>query len=151
MKFLKNHFLSGTVIIVTINTGGSALVFRDDGKGDDKKAGDGFYTAKITVDVNEFRQKASGMIAEMKKNGYKPFHFVQRSMVYDPDVTESFDVQKMDKNEAVSISGLTNALSSDLATTSRKLDSIRTHSMMITNLAVVEDPTRTWNSCDTTG
>jgi len=137
--------------VVRINNGGTTLVFRDDGKGDDKKAGDGFYTAKITVDVNEFRQKALGMIAEMKKNGYKPFHFVQRSMVYDPDITESFDVQKMDKSEAVSISGLTNALSSDLTTTGTKLNNIRTHSMMITNLAVVEDSIRTWNSCTQTG
>ena len=145
MAFYSKENYSGQ--FVTINNGASSLIFRDDGKGDDKKAGDGFYTTKITVDVKEFRQKALNVIGEMKKNGYKPFHFVHRAMVYDPDIEESFDLQKMDRNEAVSISGLTNALSSDLTTTNAKLNNIRTNSMIITDLAVVEDSTRTWNSC----
>ena len=37
---------------------GGHLVFRDDGNGYDKKAGDGLYTARVAVDLNEFRQKA---------------------------------------------------------------------------------------------
>jgi hypothetical protein len=152
MAFYSKENYSGQS--VTINSGGSNIVFRDDGKGDDKKAGDGFYTAKISADVNEFRQKAMNMSEEMKKKGYRPFRFVHRALVYDPDVSEGFDVQKMDNNEVVSVSGLTNALSSDLVTAAAvnaKVESIRTHSMMITNLAVVEDPTRTWNSCTQTG
>jgi len=136
---------------VTIENDGSSLIFRDNGKGDDKKAGDGFYTAKITADVKEFRQKALELMQEMKKNGYKPFHFDHRMMVIDPDVSESFEVEKMDANEPVSIAGLTNALSSDLATTATTLDKLRQNCMVITDLAVVEDPTRTWNSCKQTG
>lgn len=136
---------------------GSGLVFRDDGKGFDKKAGDGFYTARINADVKEFRKQAMSMTQEMKKSNYKPFRYIHRSLVYDPDAAEGFDATKFDANEPVSISGLTNALSSDLSTQSTfssltttkatTVDSIRRNSVIITNLGVVEDSTRTWNPC----
>src|SRR3954468_8743046 len=146
---------------------GSGVVLRDDGEGFDKKAGDGLYTAKITTDVKEFRRQAMDMTEQMKKSNFKPVRYIHREMVYDPDASESFDTQKFDANEAVSISGLTDALSSDLSTTATTLttgttattpttaitattvtaatasggtttDSIRRNSIIITNRSVVE-------------
>src|SRR4051812_40484155 len=96
---------------------GSGVVLRDDGEGADKKVGDGLYTAQITADVRAFRQQAMNMTYQMKKSNFKPFRYMHREMVYDPDASENFDAQKFDANEAVSISGLTDALSSDLSTT----------------------------------
>ena len=96
-------------------------------------------------------------------------------MIVDPDADESFDMQKWEKGETVSISGLTNALAdldlSDNAVLSGSstntvlsnnsastvsvdavlIDAIRANCVTITNLAVVEDPTRTWNSCTQKG
>jgi len=158
MAFYSKENFSGP--FVSIENGGH-LVFRDDGRGYDKKAGDGLYTAKVAVDVNEFRRTALNMTAQMKKIDYKPIRFEHRAMIADPDADESFDIQKWESGDAVSISGLTNALSdldiSDNAASSGVsaatttipgfIDSIRTHCVFITSLAVVEDPTRTWNSC----
>jgi len=134
---------------------GSGIVFRDDGKDFDKKAGDGIYTARISADVNEFRKQALSMREQMSKSNYKPFRYVHRAMIYDPDAAESFDAQQFDANQAVSVSGLTNALSTDLSTAATTkpttIDSIRQNSILITNLKVVEDPSRTWNSCSQVG
>src|SRR6476660_6929303 len=156
MAFYSKENYSGQ--FVTLENGGH-LVFRDDGKGYDKKAGDGLYTARVPADLNEFRQKALNMTTQMKKNNYKPIRFEHREMVVDPDADESFDMQKLDRGEVVSISGLTNALSEldpsnnegAAAAGTAALEAIRTHSVTITNLAVVEDPTRTWNSCTQKG
>ncbi|HEY6974896.1 MAG TPA: choice-of-anchor X domain-containing protein [Chitinophagaceae bacterium] len=179
MAFYSKENYSGKLI--TLENGGR-LVFRDDGNGYDKKAGDGFYTARVPADLNEFRRKALSITSQMKRNDYKPLRFDHRAMIVDPDADENFDMQKWEKGEIVSISGLSNALSElDLSTNSvstissanavsnpnisdnsisssivsaaipAKLDAIRTHCLTITNLAVVEDPTRTWNSCTQTG
>ncbi len=156
MAFYSKENYSGQFLTLE---DGSGIVFRDDGTGFDKKAGDGFYTAKITADVKEFRKQAVNMTEQMKKSNYKPGRFIHRIMVYDPDASESFDVQKFDANEAVSVSGLTDALSSDLSTssavtaaaTATTLDSIRRNSIIITDTNVVEDPTRTWNLCKKIG
>ncbi|HEY6977786.1 MAG TPA: choice-of-anchor X domain-containing protein [Chitinophagaceae bacterium] len=158
MAFYSKENYSGKFI--TLENGGH-LVFRDDGNGYDKKAGDGLYTARIQADLKEFRQTASGITAQMKKSSYRPVRFEHRAMIVDPDADESFDLEKLERGEVVSISGLTNALS-DLdvdaassgaaaATTPGFIDSIRTHCTTITSRAVVEDPTRTWNSCTQKG
>ena len=47
----------------------------------------------------------------MKQNGYKPIRFDHRAMIVNPDADESFDMEKWERGEAVSISGLTNAFS----------------------------------------
>lgn len=145
MAYYSKENYSGQ--FVSINVRGSQLVFHDDGKGDDKTAGDGLYTAKIAIDVNEFRQNAIRMNEDMKKNGSTPIRFIHRAMVVDPDKTENFDMAAMDNNEAVSIASLETTTSSS----NKLLDSLRANSIFITNTKVVEDPTRTWNPCTQTG
>jgi hypothetical protein len=94
---------------VTINSG-SNIVFKDDGSGYDEKAGDGIYTAKINADVKEFRQQAVQIQKQMKESGYKPYRYIHRELVYDPNVALTFDLQGFDANKAVSIAGITNAV-----------------------------------------
>ena len=130
---------------VTLDHAGAEMILRDDGKGDDQKAGDGLYTTKINVNVNDFRKQVLSMATEMKQSGRKPYRFINRSMVSDPDAAETFDQKKFDNNEAVSISGLTSGVGNDL------IDSINRNCVFITDLKVVEDPTRTWNSCAQSG
>ena len=91
---------------VTLEYEDSKLLFRDDGKGDDKKAGDGLYTAKIYADVAAFKKQAMEMATEMKISGQQNYRFVNRSMTTDPDETSGFDVDRLDKFFPVSIGSL---------------------------------------------
>ncbi len=163
MAFYSKENYSGK--FVTIENG-FTISLRDDGKEYDKKAGDGLFTTKIPVDIKQFRRQAVNMVRQMKETGFKPMRYFHREMVLDPDASESFEIKNFDANEPVSVSGLTDALSADIspaetltdntAKTVRvigptTLDSIKKNSTFITNLAVVEDSTRTWNSCNQTG
>jgi hypothetical protein len=162
---------------------GYTITLKDDGKGDDKVAGDGFFTARIPADVQSFRNQAISVLQQMKANGYRPVSYINRQRIIDPDINESFELVKFDANQPVSISGLTNALSADfrpagvahasmttgatangtvaasaaqttqaaVTATLTTLDSIRKNSIFITDLAVVEDSTRTWNFCTQKG
>jgi len=64
MAFFSKENYSGP--IVTLEDG-SEIVFRDDGTGFDKKAGDGLYTARITEDIIKLRKQAVSLMVEMKK------------------------------------------------------------------------------------
>jgi len=132
---------------------GSAIIFKDDGKGYDEKAGDGLYTARIDIDVKEFRGRAISIAKRMKENGYKPFRYINRELVYDPEVSETFSTESFDNNKAVSISGITNSLAmGDSGTGKETLLQILGHnSIFITDLGVVEDTLRTWNFCTQKG
>ena len=135
----------------TIREDETLIIFRDDGKDYDKKAGDGLYTAKVAEDVKQFRQQAVNVMQEAKKKGYKPYRFVNRELILDPDAAESFDAQKFDANEPVSISALTSDNITDIILPGTDLDKIRKNSVFITDIKVVEDITRTWNPCTQVG
>lgn len=129
---------------VQVPDNGSPLVFRDDGKGEDKIAGDGYFTAKIVVDIDGFRDEAVTINDEIQLAGYPAFHFVNREMIQDPNKADMFNLAKFDAFEPVSVAGL--------KTYNKKIvDSLRTHSLFLTALPVVEDPKRTWNPCTQQG
>ena len=157
---------------------GYTITFKDDGRGDDKVAGDGLYTAKIPADVAAFRNQANSLQQQMRAKDYKPVRYINRQRIIDPNIAEYFDLTKFEAHQPVSITGLTNALSDDFpssvllpssptavsssatvtaatnATAIPKpttLDSLKKNSVLITNLAVVEDSTRTWNMCSQKG
>jgi hypothetical protein len=162
---------------------GYSITLRDDGRGEDKTAGDGLYTAKIPADVQGLRKQSINMLQQMRANGFKPVRYVNRQQIIDPNIVEGFELTKFDTNQPVSISGLTNALSADfrplstaqnsmsksstinravttsalptaqaaLSSTPSTLDSLKKNSILITDLRVVEDSTRTWNYCTQKG
>lgn len=129
---------------LSIDLNGEKVVLRDDGQEYDKVAGDGVYTTKIFADVNEFRSTAMSMLEEMKKSGPQPRFFNRELKTPQTCLTNPFDIQLLDKNQAVSIASLTTA-------TNDLIDSVRRNCIFITDLAVVEDPSRTWNPCTQTG
>ncbi|MBG9378713.1 hypothetical protein I5907_20950 [Panacibacter sp. DH6] len=132
---------------VKINNAGEEVTLTDDGKGVDKVAGDGIYTAKIFTDVKEFRKQAIAMLKETIKNNWEPL-FTDRELNYSTLCEQNpFSEAKFDGNEAVSIGNLTAAE----AGTVKALDKVRANSIFLTDLSVVENPTRTWNSCAQTG
>ncbi|CAN5832221.1 hypothetical protein BH10BAC2_BH10BAC2_21910 [soil metagenome] len=133
---------SGSSLEVPLN--GEKVVLRDDGQGFDKVAGDGVFTAKIAADVNEFRNTAMKMQEEMKKSGPQPEFFNRELVSQQSCIRGTFDASLLDNNQAVSIAGLTSG-------TNDLIDSVRRNCIFITDLAVIEDPARTWNSCTQTG
>ncbi len=145
--YSKENFAEQSVTIEN----GSTIVLRDDGKGFDRIAGDGIYTAKIQADVKGFREQATTLLRKMKEVDYKPFRYVNRQRIMDPDVSESFDMEAFENNDPVSVSALSVSATSDLTQREITLAAIRANSVLITNLNVVEDPTRTWGFCTQTG
>ncbi len=135
---------------VTINNGYS-IVFKDDGKGYDEKAGDGLYTAKIDADVQGFKNQAIQIVRQMKESGYKPYRYINRELVYDPNAVGTFDATSFDANKAVSIAGITNGLALTPQGQTATMDKIGHNCVFITNPGVVEDTARTWNFCTQTG
>jgi len=129
---------------ITIDNNGQQLFLRDDGLGFDKVAGDGVFTTKIFADVNEFRKTALAMYEQTKKNGPQVQFYNREIATPQNCLRGTFDLQMFDKVQAVSISDLVGE-SNDL------IDSVRNNCIFITDLAVVEDPTRTWDPCTQTG
>lgn len=128
----------------TIDNNGEQVVLRDDGLGFDKVAGDGIFTTKIFTDVNEFRKTALDMDAQMKKNG-PGVQFYNRAIATPENcIMGQFDARLLDSNQPVSIGNL-------IGTGNELIDSVRRNCIFITDLAVVEDPERTWNPCTQTG
>lgn len=143
--YSKENYSAPSVTI----TNGYTITFKDDGKGYDEKAGDGLYTAKVDADVKEFRKQAVDILKQMKENGYKPYRYINRELVYDPNVAGTFDAQGFDANKAVSIAGITNGLAPQGGTAT--MDKIGHNCIFITDLGVVEDSTRTYNYCTQKG
>ncbi|HEY6978076.1 MAG TPA: hypothetical protein VH396_17370 [Chitinophagaceae bacterium] len=130
---------------LAINDNGSKIVFRDDGSGADKIADDGLYTAKIKTDVNEFKKIVSAKNNQLRFTKQRPLKFVGREIIYPVINAQAseVDIKKFDDNEAVPVTDL------DAVTADHSI--LKDHSLMITDLSVVEDPNQTWNSCDQTG
>lgn len=127
----------------SLNFSGTKLIFFDNGKGYDEKPGDGLYTAIIATNIKAFKEKAVQIREQLVHNGTRPVHFENRSMV-EQDIP-NFDINKFDGINAVSISNLKAPFSKSL------ISKVRENCIFITDLKVVEDPTRTWNPCTQTG
>lgn len=130
---------------VRINYGAEDIFLRDDGTGDDKVAGDGIYTTKIFIDVKEFRKEAVAMLKETIKNNWQPLFTDREFNASKTCDINPFSENKFDNNEAVSITNLTTVGDVKL------IDKVRQNCIFLTDLSVVEDPTRTWNFCTQTG
>lgn len=129
---LKDRFLA-------FNYDTAKMVLRDDGKEGDENAGDGFYSGKVNTNVKEFIQTATDYYKQGQKT--KRFVFKGRSIIADT-ITSFFDINKFNEGGIVSIIDLFPTPPSPL---------LKDHSLMITDLNVVEDPARTWNFCTQSG
>jgi len=124
---------------VALNLDTAKLVMRDDGEQGDEHAGDGLYTVKVNTTIKEFEQQ----LADYTKgsNPGKRLVFKGHSIVAD-SMMPVFDRVKFDAGERASIGGIFPP---------RVHAALKDHSLMITDLRVVEDPTRTWNFCTQAG
>lgn len=141
MAYYSKNRYSG--IRFTLPVGGNDLVFTDDGKNFDEKAGDGIYTARMNVSLKSFENELKEALSQMKRNK-RATHFQNRTLIAEPMDT---DIDVLD----VSISRPIDITKIDGPLTNKLLDSLRRNSIFITDLKVVEDSTRTWNPCSQTG
>lgn len=128
----------------SINVGNSDLIFRDDGKGFDEIAGDGYYTARVAASITAFKNEATNIYRQMLANKGRLSRFENRSMVSETSLP-SLNLEKLDVGSAISIASLNRPSFNVL------VDTVMKNSLFLTDSAVVEDPTRTWNPCTQTG
>ncbi|MEP7231526.1 MAG: choice-of-anchor X domain-containing protein [Ginsengibacter sp.] len=126
---------------------GEKLVLRDDGEGGDVKAGDGIFSIALKEDVTQltgqldsFRLAAINAVRQ-KKN---LFTWVNRTgKVINEEILKGID-QKFDLTQGI-------IFNPNFIFTIPPDPLLKDHSLMVTNLGVVEDPTRTFNPCLATG
>ncbi|MEL6972308.1 MAG: hypothetical protein AAFO02_19235, partial [Bacteroidota bacterium] len=118
---------------------GEKVVLRDDGKGADDQKGDGLFSVLIKDDVDEIDRELSER-SRLNLSTDSTFTFINRSaQPISRGSIEEFRSNKL-------VPGKLTKVPLDLVN-GRKGLSDQKKTLMITDLAVVEDPTRTFNPC----
>jgi hypothetical protein len=123
------------------------LVLRDDGEGGDEKADDGVFSIILKEDVNQFRteltriQRANTEFLAGKRNLFK---WVNRSAIPINEKIRNFAAAKFDTATIMRIDP-------DMLFAKIPDPVLNDHSLMITNLGVVQDTLRTFNPCTKKG
>lgn len=123
------------------------LVLRDDGKRGDEKAGDGIFSVAIaenldllSQEIEDARRKRAGFLKEQRPL----IEWVNRVGTPVSEKLIDFDAVQIDFKRGFQFDPKQLLL---LPVTSAVVDK----SLMITNLSVVEDPSRTFNPCTNAG
>ncbi|MBC7888464.1 MAG: hypothetical protein H7Z13_11295 [Ferruginibacter sp.] len=123
------------------------LVLRDDGEGGDEKAGDAVFSILLKEDIARFRrelvniQKNIRRFLAEKRNLFK---WVNRSAVSMNELVKKFESVNFDTATIIKIDR-------DILFVKIPDPVLNDRSLMITDLKVVEDPTRTFNPCTGAG
>jgi len=127
-----------------VMVGDEKIVLRDDGKQGDEKAGDGIFSVAIKEDETELQKDFTALQDAAVKGirSQKPlFQFVNRSAVaIDEKLKNLFLETRFDLKKGIAFKpGIFFTLPPD--------PKLKTHSLMVTDLGVVEDKDRTFNPC----
>ncbi|HZF08998.1 MAG TPA: choice-of-anchor X domain-containing protein [Thermoanaerobaculia bacterium] len=154
----------GTQEFVTLGNPDEVVILRDDGAGGDAVAGDGLYTGIASIDDAALQARASADQAAIAAHpgGSVPV-FAGRTNVGSA-TPRAFDFTGYNAGRAVAINPAVVFLGAESQTggaqpqpkSSQGLvarvvvpgtDPFQEHVLMIRDLSVVQDPTRTWNPC----
>ncbi len=120
---------------LALQIGGSDIVLRDDGIGGDRQAGDGMFSAIAKLDLDELRANQNRIQELQRKLGrhltvpvFEGRQKVAERLILLPDSNGSDDVLQLGPM------GIVEAVDPE-------------KSLLIRDLRVVEDPTRTFNPC----
>lgn len=131
---LKDKFLA-------IETGDGRVVLHDDGKDGDEQEGDRLFTVKMKRDEEELKM-LSGLGTELERNkGRIEFWEGRELKVKKAKGTFALDAFKESKRVSII----------DVLGFFPPPPNLKERSLMITDLRVVQDPTRTWNPCTKVG
>ncbi len=123
------------------------LVLRDDGKGGDEKESDGIFSIILKEDINQFRSDLSNIRKKIRQAATERksfFKWVNRSPVSIDDKVKRFGSSDTDTATAIE-------LDPDIVFLTLPDPVLNDRSLMITDLGVVEDGTRTFNPCTGAG
>ncbi len=134
-KFPPNAVKSA---FLAVNVGDEKVVLRDDGKGGDLKKGDLEFTAKVKDDSQELE---ASFLESNKRLKQPLLEFEGRAVVGMLKDRRPLDIESFRAGKKIKLPPFVLPGAPEL----------KDHSLMVTNLGVVEDPTRTWNSCTKTG
>lgn len=112
----------------TINEDEGTTTYHDDGEDDDKKKGDGIYTAKVKVDYSEI----DSFIKETNRSKSKNVLSFRNRRVEGNQTVNQLSVTAFGNRNEILIN---RAVPFD--------EKLRDHSLVITDPAVIKDPTRT--------
>ena len=129
---------SVTIHVPDANGADTTVPLRDDGVEPDGKAGDGIFTAQVTVNSSDLDTLNRSIDATIQKQPKIPI-FNNRQLV-GPRQQHFLDTTAFNRNVAMPLFPFTPTVTIDPA-----------KSLMITDLGVVEDPTRTFNPCTNVG
>jgi len=158
----KAKFKKGTVTTqkrtnrFTTQIGGETIVLRDDGKKGDEVKKDGIYSVILNEDLNavnrHFENKFDKLRNEEQLGFFRGREFIK---VNQSELEKEFGFDKNFQNVLNPNNfgqGLNFAFNPSIfALTGSIPEHVKTHSLMVTDLDVVEDPTRIYNPCDNTG
>lgn len=160
VKVLEKPVAEGTVILtarfepnviqgrfhaVMIND--EKLVLRDDGNGGDEKAGDNDFSIIMNEDIVQLRNELSRIQNSTKEQLTQKrniFKWVNRSAVPITDKIRRVNVFKFDTATIIKIDP-------DFLFAHLPDPLLNEHSLMITDIGVVQDPSRTFNPCTNAG
>lgn len=119
---------------LAVNVNNKKIILRDDGKEVDSLAGDAVFSVKMEIDTSNLKKLLRNKNA--LQSSQPQFIYNARSIAGKTAIA-GIDADKFNRCLALSIKNI-------VTTPPEKL---KDHSLLITNLAVTEDETRTWNVC----
>lgn len=154
---LASKVADGTRDFVTIGFQDHKVILRDDGQGGDTRANDGIFTGIGTVDDADLQARASSDNSAIASRGNKlsPL-FIGRTNVGNVNPV-AFDYASFQRGAAVPFGPPVAFVQSESATTSTAkvvvlgTNPFQERVLMIRDLGVVTDPTRTWDPCTGAG
>ncbi|HIG01992.1 MAG TPA: hypothetical protein EYQ66_11910 [Myxococcales bacterium] len=121
----------------------TVFVLSDSGLGDDEFAGDGLYTARVDFDFENFRTRKSRdlLMAALGEAGTDELQFSGRELV-----------AKKVPNIGSSLASLASPMTISLVPAPPMVATVDSErALMVRDLSVVADPSRTFDPCDTDG
>lgn len=152
----------GTQDFVTLGDPDSTVILRDDGRGGDAVAGDGLYTGIASLDDATVQARASAdqsAISNSQGAGMPVFAGRVYTGAAPPvafDLTGYNAGRQVAFNPAVAFLNTTTGVRASLLSSRQALtpkgvvlgtDAFQEHVLMIRDVSVVQDATRTWNPC----
>ncbi len=152
----------GTQDFVTIGGPDETVILRDDGRGGDAVAGDGLYTGIASLDDATVAARAAADQAAIRANPGGTMPTFAGRVSTGSATPVAFDLTGYNAGRAVafgpavaflsSVSGVRASLLSSRAAQLPKgvvlgTDAFQEHVLMIRDLSVVQDATRTWSPC----
>jgi hypothetical protein len=121
------------------------VLLHDDGRNGDDVAGDRIFSSWVKDDIARLTAFLNAKNVELERNRLMVTKLSGREMI--PTKTSLIDMVAFAAKKPISIGGGTTASSISLA----DFNLLKDHSLVITDLGVVQDPTRTFNPCSAVG